>query len=128
VQQDRLILETGTSPGKRVRREIALADIPAARAFFVALRAALSGDLDTLRREFKLTFDGNEDGWRMALRPNDRNAQQVREIVISGKGSDILVTEVDEQSGDSTQIIMVPIKDAAPDAPPVPQNTPSTGS
>ena len=121
VQGDRLTLEIETASGQRTRREFALSDIPGLRPFFAALRAMLAGDLAALQRSFEVSFDGDENDWRLKLIPRERSDRHVREILVSGRALEILSIEVVERNGDSARTTINP---EAPQPPAPPSTTP----
>jgi outer membrane lipoprotein-sorting protein len=116
VQGESLTLELEIEPGKRTRRELPLKELAALRPYFVALRATLAGDLDTLQRGFQVSFTGTEDAWRLKLVPRDPQfAQRVKEIAMSGRAANLLSIAVREKSGDSTETTLIP--ESPPTAP-----------
>lgn len=127
VQGDRLTLEIETASGQRTRREFALNDIPGLRPFFAALRAMLAGDLAALQRSFKVTFNGDENDWRLKLIPREQSDRHVREILISGQALEILSIEVVERNGDSARTAINP-EAPTPPAPPSTTPIPDAGS
>jgi outer membrane lipoprotein-sorting protein len=122
VQGDRLTLDMETASGQHTRREFALADIPGLRPFFTALRATLAGDLAALQRSFEVSFDGDENDWRLKLIPRERADRHVREILVSGRTLEILTIEVVEGNGDSSRTTLNP---EAPEPPAPPPATPA---
>lgn len=126
VENDRLTITRETLTGQVVRKEFALAELPGLRPFFVALRAVLTGDADTLKSDFKVSLTGSEDKWRLKLVPRGKAGTHVPEILVSGRSGEVLVIEVFEQTGDSTHTALKP--EAREPKPPAPAQTPTPGS
>jgi outer membrane lipoprotein-sorting protein len=130
VEGERLVLEVEIEPGRRTRREFALTELPTLRPFFLALRATLAGDLDTLRSHFSVSLNGTETDWRLRLLPNEAAlGNRIREIALNGRGNQVLGIFVQERNGDSTRTALTPEgpDPAAPAAetPPEPRAAPA---
>jgi outer membrane lipoprotein-sorting protein len=107
VDGERVTLDTEAEPGRHKRREMALKDFPATKPALVGVRAVLSGDLATLQRHFDTDFNGTEDEWRLSLTPKDAAySRYLRKIVMSGKGTGILVIETRARNGDFTRTLL----------------------
>lgn len=105
VEQDKVTLETGTQPKRRV---LSITDHPLLRAFIESIRATLAGDLATLERFYRVEFDGGADRWRLKLEPTEaKTKSMVRVIRITGSGSEIGGVEVEQSDGDRSVMTMV---------------------
>lgn len=106
VEQDKVTLETGSKPKRRV---LSMSDYPALRAFVESIRSTLAGDQATLERFYKVDFGGDPDRWRLKLQPSDMKTKSfVREIRISGRRGEITGVEVDQSDGDRSVMSMIP--------------------
>jgi outer membrane lipoprotein carrier protein LolA len=98
LEGDQLTLESGQP--KR-SRSIRLEDYPAVGVFVASIRSTLAGDQAALKRLFEIALEGDERRWRMALRPTDRNMQELlSEIRIGGSRGTIDSIEFLEPNGD----------------------------
>lgn len=83
------------------RRTLVLQDYPVVWAFVESIRSTLAGDLSTLTRFYRVSFDGGEHRWRLMLKPSEPGMQDVvSEIRISGDRSWINTIEIIETGGD----------------------------
>jgi outer membrane lipoprotein-sorting protein len=97
LERDQLTIE---SPGRKSRM-VVLADYPVVRAFVESIRSTLAGDLATLARFYEVKLDGEEQRWRLLLRPRDPQMQEfVSEIRVSGSRNWIEAIETIETNGD----------------------------
>jgi hypothetical protein len=86
----------GTPP-----RTLALASQPALAAFLESIRATLRGDLDALRRLYRVELAGEARDWSLVLLPADPElAALIVSIRIAGNGGKLAGMEVLEASGD----------------------------
>lgn len=98
LEGDTLTIESGE---KKQRRTFALQDFPVFWALVESIRSTLAGDLQTLNRFYQVSLEGNENQWRLLLKPSDLKMQSVlNEIRISGNGNWIAVIELMEAEGD----------------------------
>jgi len=105
VEEDKVTLETGTQPKRRV---LSITDHPLLRAFIESIRATLAGDLATLERFYRVEFSGSADHWRLKLEPADAKTKSVvRVIRITGSGGEIGSVEVEQSDGDRSVMTMV---------------------
>lgn len=110
VEGDRLVLEVEIEPGRRTRREFALTELPTLRPFFLALRATLAGDLETLRANFGVNLTGTRTDWRLRLVPREAAlGTRISEIRLGGRGDQVLSISVQERNGDSTHTTLTPV-------------------
>lgn len=108
LEQDKLVVE---SKEKNQRRTLALQEYPVIWAFVEGIRSTLAGDLETLKRFYQVSLEGNESRWRLELKPVEPDMQRVvSEIRISGGGSRISTIEIVEAEGDHS--IMTITQDA----------------
>jgi hypothetical protein len=98
LQQETLTIDSKAA-GKR--RTLALPDYPVVWAFVEAIRSTLAGDLQTLRRFYEVTLQGDERAWHLRLKPIEPKMQSVvTEIRIGGSANWISTIEVLETGGD----------------------------
>ena len=98
LEGDRLTLE---SEQPKRRRSIRLDDYPAVGVFVESIRSTLAGDLAALRRLFQIALEGDQQRWRLVLRPGEPNMQElVSEIRIGGSRGTIDSIEFLEPNGD----------------------------
>jgi outer membrane lipoprotein-sorting protein len=107
VENDRMTMEMQMAQGQSMRREFSLSRVPAMRPFFVALRALLSGDTETIQRTFDVAVEGNEAAWKIKLVP--REDKQTRDIVFSGQGDELRTVELRHKNGDSSHTSLTPV-------------------
>lgn len=106
VEEDKVTLETGSKPRRRV---LSLSDYPALRAFVESIRATLAGDRTTLERFYRVDFGGDRERWQLKLQPTEAKTKAlVREIRIAGHRSEIVGVDVDQSDGDRSVMSMVP--------------------
>ena len=83
------------------RRALTLQQFPVVWAFVEAIRGTLAGDLQSLRRFYRVRLDGTERDWRLTLEPLDTDVQRfVTHIRLSGEGNAVRVIEIVEAQGD----------------------------
>jgi hypothetical protein len=105
VERDKVTLETGAQPKRRV---LSITDNPLLRAFIESIRATLAGDLATLERFYRVELDGAADHWQLRLEPADAKTKSaVRVIRITGSGGEIGSVEVEQSDGDRSVMTMV---------------------
>jgi outer membrane lipoprotein-sorting protein len=98
LQQDTLTIDSKAA-GKR--RTLALSDYPVVWAFVESIRSTLAGDLQTLRRFYQVTLEGDEGAWLLLLKPIERKMRGVvSEIRIGGRANWINTIEILETEGD----------------------------
>ena len=86
---------------KGKERRIPLASQPVLAAFAASLRGVLAGDVDLLRKHYRLVLTGEEQAWQLELVPLDEDATRyVERIVVSGKAGRIGQIEIREGTGD----------------------------
>jgi hypothetical protein len=98
VDRERLTLE---NKSKGVKRSLSLPEYPVVWAFVEGIRSTLAGDLDTLKRFYKVRLEGGQRQWSLRLEPIEpQMAELVQSIVIGGESDRILTIEITEASGD----------------------------
>jgi len=98
VERDRLKLE---SKARNQRRTFGPRDHPAIWAFVESMRSTLAGDLATLSRFYKASFEGSERQWQLTLKPIDPDVRAVvSEICIGGSGRRVDAVSILESNGD----------------------------
>ncbi len=104
VDSDRLTLE---NKSKGLKRALALSQYPVVWAFVEGIRATLAGDLDTLKRFYKVRFEGARRQWTLHLEPIEPQMSEiVRSIQISGESDQIKSIEIQEAGGDRSVMII----------------------
>ena len=70
-------------------------------AFVESFRSTLKGDLAALQRFYRVTLEGGEQRWQLALTPRDpKMSALIESILIGGGGGRISRIEVREAQGD----------------------------
>lgn len=102
VEGDRVSVEIAA---RGIRRSLSLQQHPALWGFVESLRATLRGDLETLRRFYRIGLDGGSDKWRMSLTPIEpRMAALIREIRIGGGDGAVRSIDIVDARGDRSQM------------------------
>ncbi len=84
---------------------VLLSDYPALDAFITALRAALSGDLETLEHIYAIVLNGTEESWLLQLTPRSEALREaVSEVRMRGSAGRIMSIEILETGGDRSII------------------------
>lgn len=105
VDGNRLVLTRG---GRS--RQMALDAVPEVAALIEAVRGTLTGNAQTLEKHFKVKVEGSAAQWTLTLVPRDaRLATQVRELKISGLGSDLRSVELWLAGGDRSLMLIEPL-------------------
>jgi outer membrane lipoprotein-sorting protein len=74
---------------------------PELAGFVDSIRGTLAGDRKALERSFALTLEGPPERWVLLLKPrNERMAQAVSAIRISGSRDDVKRIEIEQADGD----------------------------
>jgi hypothetical protein len=104
VDGGRLIIDQPGQPP----RVVELGSEPAIRTLVDTIRAALSGDLATLRRSYDVTGSGTAADWQMVLHPRDPAlAKLVREVQLAG-GTDLRRVETITSDGATDTLTITP--------------------
>jgi len=78
-----------------------LSDYPVIWAFVESIRSTLAGDLATLRRFYQVSLEGDEQQWRLLLKPVEpAMLEVVSDIRIGGSRDRVLSMEFIEANGD----------------------------
>ena len=86
---------------RKRRRVLTLQQYPVVWTFVEAIRGTLAGDLQSLRRFYRVRLDGTERDWRLTLEPLEANVQRfVSQIRLAGDGNVVRTIEILEAEGD----------------------------
>lgn len=90
-------------------KSFALDDLPAVRALVESFRATLAGDLDSLRRHYRIHFSGKKENWQLALSPLSPNVRKMLEVIrIRGTQAKITTIEIVESDADRSLMQLQP--------------------
>jgi hypothetical protein len=90
-------------PGKSPRR-VSLARYPELAGMQASFGAMLAGDVDALRRHYRLDSGGRRNAWRLVMTPLDASvAKRVRDIVLHGRGAELRCIETEPADGGAVQ-------------------------
>ena len=82
---------------------LALAKLPAAKAFVEAFLAVFSGSWDTLHTHFHVYFAAHGSGWQLGLKPaHTLMAKLIACVVLDGEQERLVALHVQETNGDIT--------------------------
>lgn len=82
-------------------RRLSLDAHPALRALVESFRATLGGDLQSLRRHYRVGFQGTAQDWLLRLEPKDpKMADYVEAVVVRGRETRVASIETLETNGD----------------------------
>jgi outer membrane lipoprotein-sorting protein len=86
---------------RKRRRVLRLQEYPVIWAFVESIRSTLAGDLESLRRFYRVSLEGTEADWRLTLDPREAAFQRVvQQIRIAGSRTSIRSIEISEAEGD----------------------------
>jgi len=89
------------------RREINLAEYPEAYVFIATFQAVLTGDLNTLKKYYRIDLEGSRAVWHLRLVPLDAKvAGLVESVVLSGSRGRVKQIRTMEQGGDFSLMIL----------------------
>lgn len=100
-----MLLERGTLTiaQKGKRRVLPLQSYPEVAAFIDSIRGTLAGDRAALERVYRLSLEGDAQGWTLVLVPIDAKMKKVVEkILISGAHDALLTIRIEQADGDSS--------------------------
>ncbi len=104
--EDRLAILDGED------KEIASIDLwmqPDLRLTFDSIIAMLTGDVERLCWAFWITLDGDEEDWCLKLVPKiDASKSRVENILVSGRGDQLLSFDFRQSDGDRSLIRLLP--------------------
>ena len=96
------IAEDGEAP-----RTVALDEHPALRALADTLRAALMGDLATLRRIYAIEEQGTEQAWRLMLVPiAPALRRSLARVTLDGSGAELRQIVIQQANGDAERLTL----------------------
>ncbi len=105
LDKDKLTVE---QRGKK--HVLSLQNYPEIAAFIDSIRGTLAGDRKALERTYKLTMEGDEEGWNLILLPlEDKMKKVVAKISITGAGNMLRSIEIKQADGDSSFMTITPI-------------------
>lgn len=91
------------------RRSMPAAQLPGVAALVGGLRDTLGGDVEALRRVFKVVLQGDPQNWQMDLLPLEAtSAQLVTRITLRGRGDQLLEVEMLQADGDRSVMTLSP--------------------
>ena len=98
-----IIEEYDSITEQKEKQRVKLDRIPMLNAFITALRGVLSGNIESVKKLFDVTFSENNRNWLISLTPREEAINKlISTMVIGGKDENILLIEINERSGDST--------------------------
>jgi hypothetical protein len=101
---DQLVVERG---GRR--RSMPAAQVPGVAALVGGLRDTLGGDVEALRRMFKVVLQGDLARWQIDLLPSQTSsAQLVSRITLRGRDDQLLEVETLQADGDRSVMTLSP--------------------
>jgi hypothetical protein len=104
VDRERITLERA---GRT--RSMGLRENPAVAVLVESLRGTLAGDLASVTRTYSAGLEGDEAGWRLALRPLDPSlATLVERIEIAGAHAQVRSIEIFQADGDRSVMRLAP--------------------
>jgi hypothetical protein len=105
---ERLIIEGNTVTlieGDGPPRTVSLDEAPGLRALADTLRAALAGDLATLRRIYAMEQQGTTQAWRLLMVPNDPALRRVlARVTLDGAAATLRQVDVQLGNGDEQRL------------------------
>lgn len=98
VNKNQLTIVTGDT-----QKVLQLTDFPGLRAFVEAFRASLAGDIETLRKFYKVDIAGSKEAWELTLTPLQTDmVQYVSFVTIKGAQGLVSQIKTTERNGDIT--------------------------
>jgi outer membrane lipoprotein-sorting protein len=86
-----------------------LDDLPAVRALVESFRATLAGDLESLRRHYRVDFSGGKENWQLVLSPLSPKVKEMLEVIrIKGAQARITTIEIIESDADRSLMQLRP--------------------
>ena len=93
-------------------RTLELDASPEAAVIVEAIRGTLTGNRESLERQFETTVTGNADAWTLDLAPRDlRLRGQVSSVRVLGRGSAVREVQVLLADGDRSTMTIEPLAD-----------------
>lgn len=107
VNGDQLSLGTGNAAPRILR----LASHPAIAALVEGIRAALAGDLPTLRRFYRILAEGDPTAWRLVLTPTAPSlARFLRSVTLEGSNTVVRGIKIRAANGDEQGMTITPVR------------------
>ena len=107
---------TSLKNGKEIIRILAVEDFPFLETMAVGLRSTFAGDIESLRKFYKIKLNGDKSDWELVLitntevtDPDELFENIVRKLVISGSGTEFRKIEMFDAEGDRTIINITPL-------------------
>lgn len=89
------------------QRLVSLDEHPALRALADTLRAALAGDLATLRRIYAIEEQGTPQAWRLLLVPSDRSLRRMlARVTLDGSNAELRQLVIQQANGDEQRLLI----------------------
>jgi len=100
IEGDRVTIER---PGSGAPRILSLAGQPLLANLVGTIRALLRGDLQTLKRLYRVELHGEPDNWALTLLPSDpAMVEFVASVQVKGRAAALTEMETVEPNGDRT--------------------------
>jgi hypothetical protein len=97
--------------GNAAPRTLSLASYPAVGVLVDGIRAALAGDLPTLRRFYRILVEGNPTAWRLVLTPTAPSlARFLRTLTLEGSNTVVRAIRIRETNGDEQGMTITPVR------------------
>lgn len=94
---------------------LSLQSYPEIAAFIESIRGTLAGDRKALERTYKLSMEGDEQGWNLTLLPlEDKMKKVVAKINITGESNILRTIEIKQADGDSSLMTITPTSSSVP--------------
>ncbi len=88
--------------------QYALDEYPRLQAFVESIRATLAGDVNTLKRFYRISIRGDERLWLLSLLPRQSSlAEVISRIDIQGRGIDLEVIVIQEAGGNKSTMTIL---------------------
>lgn len=95
--------------GKAAPQTLDASRNPALQLLVDTLRAPLDGDVERLKRSYRLAASGELGSWTLELTPaNDAVAKQVRTVTLTGRNNAILGLRIVQANGDTQSLTIAP--------------------
>lgn len=102
--------DTLTVEQRGKKHALPLQNYPEIAAFIDSIRGTLAGDRKALERAYKLSMEGDEQSWNLALLPlEDKMKKVVAKISIAGSGNALRTIEIKQADGDSSLMTITPL-------------------
>jgi outer membrane lipoprotein-sorting protein len=106
LEGDRLTID---QPNKR-KLTISLREHPDISVFIESIRDTLSGDMQSLEKNYTLQLVGSAEKWQLTLIPTqDRMIKIVSRIIISGSRADVKSMNFEQSDGDHSEMFIMKV-------------------